>query len=105
MSIVSVSRRAGPPHFGHVVFKNSGTFSSGERPSGEGRPDDDAQFEELCVDEAAEVRAWRFDALCRSGYESDAAVLLAANADVDLHDAVDLVQRGCPPELAARILF
>jgi hypothetical protein len=64
-----------------------------------------AQFEELCVDEAAEVRAWRFDALCRSGYESDAAVLLAANVDVDLHDAVDLVQRGCPPELAARILL
>ena len=64
-----------------------------------------AQFEELCVDEAAEVREWRFDALCRSGYECDAAVLLAANTEVDLHDAVDLVQRGCPPELAARILL
>ena len=32
MSIVSVSRRAGPPHFGHVTFTNSGTCASGESP-------------------------------------------------------------------------
>jgi hypothetical protein len=63
------------------------------------------EFEDLRVDEAAEVRAWRFEALCRSGYESEAAVMLAANVEVDLHDAVDLVRRGCPPALAARILL
>ncbi len=33
VSMVSVSRRAAPPHFGHVTFTNSGTFSSGERPA------------------------------------------------------------------------
>ena len=32
VSIVSVSRRAGPPHFGHVVFTNSGTLASGDCP-------------------------------------------------------------------------
>ncbi len=32
MSIVSVSRRAGPPHFGHVVFTKDATFSSGFPP-------------------------------------------------------------------------
>src|SRR6266852_768834 len=32
VSIVSVSRRAGQPHFGQVVFKNSGTLKSGEPP-------------------------------------------------------------------------
>ena len=32
MSIVSVSRRAGPPHFGHATFTNSGTCASGESP-------------------------------------------------------------------------
>ena len=47
-----------------------------------------AQFEDLRVDEAAEVLAWRFDALCRSGYDLDAAAVLAANVEVDLHDAV-----------------
>ena len=64
-----------------------------------------AQFEDLRVDEAAEVLAWRFDALCRSEYDLDAAAVIAANVEVDLHDAVNLVERGCPPELAARILL
>ena len=64
-----------------------------------------AQFEDLHVDEAAEVLAWRFDALCRSGYDLDAAAVLAANVQIDLHQAVDLVSRGCPPDLAARILL
>jgi hypothetical protein len=63
------------------------------------------EFEDLRVDEAAEVRAWRFEALVRSGYESDAAVVLAAKVEVDLHDAVDLIRRGCPPALAAQILL
>ena len=64
-----------------------------------------AQFEDLRVDEAAEVLAWRFDALCRSGFDLDAAAVLAANVEIDLHQAVELVGRGCPPELAARILL
>jgi len=64
-----------------------------------------AQFEDLRIDEAAEVLAWRFDALCRSGFDLDAAAVLAANVEVDLHEAVDLVGRGCPPQLAARILL
>jgi hypothetical protein len=63
-----------------------------------------AQFEDLCIDEAAEVLAWRFDALCRSGFDLDAAAVLAANVEVDLHEAIELVGRGCPPELATRIL-
>ncbi len=64
-----------------------------------------AQFEDLRTDEAAEVLAWRFDALCRSGFDLDAAALIAANVEVDLHEAVQLVDRGCPPALAARILL
>jgi hypothetical protein len=64
-----------------------------------------AQFEDLRIDEAAEVLAWRFDALCRSGFDLDAAAVLAANVEVDLHQAIELVGRGCPPALAARILI
>ena len=64
-----------------------------------------AQFEDLRVDEAAEVLAWRFDTLCRCGFGLDAAAVIAANVEVDLHRAVDLVERGCPPETAARILL
>src|SRR3954454_16539813 len=32
VSIVSVSRRAGPPHVGQVVFTHSGTCANGESP-------------------------------------------------------------------------
>ena len=64
-----------------------------------------AQFEDLHTDEASEVLAWLFDALCRSGFDLDAAAVLAANVEVDLHRAIELVGRGCPPELAARILI
>ena len=64
-----------------------------------------AQFEDLQVDEAADVLAWRFDTLCRSGYDLDAAAVIAANVEVDLHRAVDLVERGCPSDIASRILL
>ena len=56
-----------------------------------------AQFEDLRVDEAAEVLAWRFDALCRSGYDLDAAAVLAANVEIDLHNAVALVSAAARP--------
>jgi hypothetical protein len=29
---------------------------------------------------------------------------LAVDGDVDLHDMLNLIDRGCPPRLAARIL-
>ena len=64
-----------------------------------------AQFEDLRIDEAAEGLAWRVDALCRSGFDLDAAAVLAATIEVDLDEAVELVGRGCPPQLAARILL
>ena len=63
-----------------------------------------AQFEELHVDEAADVLAWRFDALCRSGFDLESAALVATNVEIDRHDAVVLVARGCPPATAVRIL-
>ena len=56
-----------------------------------------AQFEDLHTDEAAEVLAWRFDALCRSGFDLDAAAVLAANVEVDLHRAIELVGAGVRP--------
>ena len=64
-----------------------------------------AQFEDLHTDEAAEVLAWRFDALCRSGFDLDAAEVHAERVDVDQVRAPERVGLGCPPELAARILI
>jgi hypothetical protein len=51
------------------------------------------------------VLVWRFKQLCRSGFELELATTIAARMDVDLHDAIKLVERGCPPELAGRIIL
>jgi len=64
-----------------------------------------AQFEALQVDEAADVLAWRFDLLCRGGFDIESAAVVASNVEVDLHDALQLVRRGCEPHTAIRILF
>jgi hypothetical protein len=53
---------------------------------------------------APEVRDWRRHVLRQAGFEDVLARQLAADADVDLHDLLELVDAGCPPELAARIL-
>jgi hypothetical protein len=50
-----------------------------------------------------DVHAWRVCWLLESGFERALAESLAAT-DVDLHAVLELVDRGCPPELAARIL-
>ena len=51
------------------------------------------------------VEQWRHEELWRAGYNAEAAVVLAASHDVDLHLAVDLLQRGCSQELALQILL
>ncbi len=63
-----------------------------------------AQFEELRVDEAADVLAWRFEALCRAGYDMESAAIVATRVEIDLHAALDLARRGCPAETAIQIL-
>jgi len=55
--------------------------------------------------EEERVIEWRATALIRAGYESGAAFELALRTDVDLHRAVDLVRRGCPPATAVRVLI
>ena len=54
--------------------------------------------------EAERVERWRTSELMRAGFPGDDAVVLAARFDVDLHDAIALVRRGCPVDLAIRIL-
>lgn len=54
--------------------------------------------------EAERVERWREDALVRAGYPREDAVELAARADVDLHEAIDLLEQGCPPVVAVQIL-
>jgi hypothetical protein len=50
------------------------------------------------------VAAWRREQLFRSGFANGLATRLAADGRYDLHALIELVERGCPPELAIRIL-
>jgi hypothetical protein len=51
------------------------------------------------------VLSWRHATLLAAGYEPGHALTLALRSDVDLHLAVRMRERGCPPETAARILL
>jgi hypothetical protein len=55
--------------------------------------------------EGERVLRWRQEELLRAGYGDRLALKLALDARVDLHVAVDLLRRGCPPETAAQILL
>ena len=48
---------------------------------------------------------WRLAQLLEAGYPDEVAALLATRPEVDLHRAVDLLGRGCPPATAVRILL
>ena len=55
--------------------------------------------------ESEKVERWRAEALERAGYDIVSAHELAARTDVDLHRALELVEAGCPHELALQILL
>ena len=54
--------------------------------------------------ETANVVAWRRARLRHAGFDWALAEELSRELGVDLHALTGLVERGCPPPLAARIL-
>ena len=51
-----------------------------------------------------DVVTWRAARLRLAGFDAATASGLAADFHADLHALLELVERGCPPHLAARIL-
>jgi hypothetical protein len=51
------------------------------------------------------VEAWRQEVLEHAGYPAELAKTIAICPDVDLHQAVQLLDQGCPPLTALRILL
>jgi hypothetical protein len=47
---------------------------------------------------------WRAGRLMRAGFSPELARQLAVENRIDLHELLELLDRGCPPTLAARIL-
>ena len=54
--------------------------------------------------EMERIESWRLQELERAGYGHEAAAELAARHDVDLRGAIQLLERGCPPDVALQIL-
>ena len=54
--------------------------------------------------EAANAVAWRRARLRKAGFGTALTEQLSREPGVDLHALIGLVERGCPPALAARIL-
>lgn len=50
------------------------------------------------------VVRWRRDQLVGSGFPLPLAARLARDPRYDLHALIELVERGCPPALATRIV-
>lgn len=56
--------------------------------------------------EESQVVAWRLDCLIEAGYDLHSAELVAERLDIDLHEAVELVDTHlCPPQKAVMILL
>ncbi len=51
-----------------------------------------------------EVVSWRFEQLRACGFDGDLADSIARDCRYDLHGLLELVDGGCRPDLAARIL-
>ena len=54
--------------------------------------------------EAHEIVRWRRERLGEAGFLLPLATRIANDSAYDLHALIELVERGCPTELAARIL-
>jgi hypothetical protein len=54
--------------------------------------------------ESESVIEWRTECLVEAGLPTQLALKVAADPAYDLHSVLGLVDRGCPPELALRIL-
>ncbi len=52
-----------------------------------------------------EVVSWRREQLRRAGCRRFEAEVLAREPTVDLHEAVKLLERGCPSKIALEILI
>jgi hypothetical protein len=52
----------------------------------------------------SDLRGWRVEFLASAGFDRELAERIAADRRYDLHGLLGLVDRGCPPQLAAQIL-
>lgn len=63
-----------------------------------------AELERLEEEAIVSLIRCRLEALRRAGCDTPECLVLAGRVDVRLDRAADLIARGCPPDVALRIL-
>ena len=61
--------------------------------------------DDIVETEAERVERWRADELIRAGFDPDSAQKLAHDLTVDIRRAAQMLEHGCPAELALQILL
>ena len=79
-------------------------LSRNARGAGEGEPWTLARLAAKVIGRDS-VRRWRFEQLERAGYPTADALVLSGRSDVDLHQAIGLLNDRCPVSAALRILI
>ena len=64
-----------------------------------------AQFEQLTSAEAENLLRYRLQRFLEAGADPTGALLLAAQVDIGVGAAIDLLAQGCTAELTLRILL
>jgi hypothetical protein len=62
------------------------------------------RVEQLYERTGSEILAWRRRQLVAAGFPRAVAAEVAQDSAYDLHALIELVERGCPPAFAVRIL-
>ena len=91
----AATRELGRPRF---------ELSRNARGAGEGEPWTLARLAAKVIGRNS-VRRWRFEQLERAGYPTADALVLSGRSDVDLHQAIGLLNDSCPVSSALRILI
>jgi hypothetical protein len=58
----------------------------------------------LDSDEITELLEWRMSVLTESGFTAEQAAVIAPQISIGVHEAARMVQEGCAPQAALRIL-
>jgi hypothetical protein len=61
-------------------------------------------YSQFCATTHLDVVVWRERQLEAAGFDEPTAVVLAGDCGFDLHRMIELVEAGCPRDLAVRIL-
>lgn len=56
-------------------------------------------------DETTQVVRWRFQQLVIAGADAHSAQIISERLDIPLHQALELLERDCSPQLMVRILL